>query len=181
LTSIAHILHHRDRRTIYDGNGLIVHSLCDTRFSPVQTQVHLPVVLTLLLGPLQSESQQPFELPRCNICSVCKTPHRVLDAPELADDFYLDSSTNAVCVDYGSCVHLWTVLCQEGSHTCPSNIFWAALHLRCRDTIFPTDMRTSIQIEWSIPCRIVLNGIMEILWPHRCRKGICLGLTDAQQ
>jgi len=43
---------------------------------------------------------------------VCKTPYRVLDAPELADDFYLNlvdwSSTNVLGVGLGSCVYLWT-------------------------------------------------------------------------
>lgn len=43
---------------------------------------------------------------------MCKTPYRVLDAPELADDFYLNlvdwSSTNVLGVGLGSCVYLWT-------------------------------------------------------------------------
>jgi cell division cycle 20-like protein 1, cofactor of APC complex len=43
---------------------------------------------------------------------VSKTPYRVLDAPELADDFYLNlvdwSSTNVLGVGLGACVYLWT-------------------------------------------------------------------------
>ncbi|KAF7295227.1 WD-REPEATS-REGION domain-containing protein [Mycena indigotica] len=44
--------------------------------------------------------------------SMSPTPYRVLDAPELAEDFYLNlvdwSSTNVLGVGLGSCVYLWT-------------------------------------------------------------------------
>ncbi|PPQ81611.1 hypothetical protein CVT26_002978, partial [Gymnopilus dilepis] len=60
--------------------------------------------------------------------SVCKTPYRVLDAPELADDFYLNlvdwSSTNVLGVGLGSCVYLWTAHNAAVSKLCdlsPSN------------------------------------------------------------
>jgi cell division cycle 20-like protein 1 (cofactor of APC complex) len=43
---------------------------------------------------------------------MCKTPYRVLDALELADDIHLNlvdwSSTNALGVGLGLCVYLWT-------------------------------------------------------------------------
>ena len=64
------------------------------------------------LSPIRAESQQLLESPRRKLRSVCKTPYRVLDAPELADDFYLNlvdwSSTNVLGVGLGSCVYLWT-------------------------------------------------------------------------
>lgn len=53
-----------------------------------------------------------LESPRRQLRSVCKTPYRVLDAPDLADDFYLNlvdwSSTNVLGVGLASCVYLWT-------------------------------------------------------------------------
>lgn len=53
---------------------------------------------------------------------MCKTPYRVLDAPELADDFYLNlvdwSSTNVLGVGLGSCVYLWTAHTAAVSKLC---------------------------------------------------------------
>ncbi|KAK0199097.1 WD40 repeat-like protein [Armillaria mellea] len=62
--------------------------------------------------PVRAESRHLLESPRRKLRSVCKTPYRVLDAPELAEDFYLNlvdwSSTNVLGVGLGSCVYLWT-------------------------------------------------------------------------
>ncbi|KAF8885972.1 WD40 repeat-like protein [Infundibulicybe gibba] len=64
------------------------------------------------MSPVRAESRQLLESPRRKLRSVCKTPYRVLDAPELADDFYLNlvdwSSTNVLGVGLGACVYLWT-------------------------------------------------------------------------
>ena len=53
---------------------------------------------------------------------MCKTPYRVLDAPDLADDFYLNlvdwSSTNVLGVGLGSCVYLWTAHTAAVSKLC---------------------------------------------------------------
>lgn len=57
---------------------------------------------------LSSEASTPPKLPR----KVPKTPHKVLDAPSLQDDFYLNlvdwSSQNVLAVGLGTCVYLWT-------------------------------------------------------------------------
>ncbi|KAG9221325.1 hypothetical protein CCMSSC00406_0009436 [Pleurotus cornucopiae] len=64
------------------------------------------------MSPVRTESRDLLLSPRRQLRSVCKTPYRVLDAPELADDFYLNlvdwSSTNVLGVGLGSCVYLWT-------------------------------------------------------------------------
>ncbi|KAK0233871.1 WD40 repeat-like protein [Armillaria luteobubalina] len=64
------------------------------------------------MSPVRAESRHLLESPRRKLRSVCKTPYRVLDAPELAEDFYLNlvdwSSTNVLGVGLGSCVYLWT-------------------------------------------------------------------------
>ncbi|KAH9485845.1 Fizzy-related protein-like protein [Psilocybe cubensis] len=64
------------------------------------------------LSPVRAESQRLLLSPRRQLRSVCKTPYRVLDAPELADDFYLNlvdwSRTNVLGVGLGACVYLWT-------------------------------------------------------------------------
>jgi cell division cycle 20-like protein 1 (cofactor of APC complex) len=55
-----------------------------------------------------SDSSPPPKPPR----KVPKTPHKVLDAPSLQDDFYLNvvdwSSQNVLAVGLGTCVYLWT-------------------------------------------------------------------------
>ncbi|KAG6828303.1 hypothetical protein H0H92_008468, partial [Tricholoma furcatifolium] len=64
------------------------------------------------MSPVRAASRRLLESPRPQPRSVCKTPYRVLDAPDLADDFYLNlvdwSSTNVLGVGLGSCVYLWT-------------------------------------------------------------------------
>lgn len=80
------------------------------------------------MSPVRAQSRQLLESPRRQLRSVCKTPYRVLDAPELADDFYLNlvdwSSTNVLGVGLGSCVYLWTAHNAAVSKLCdlaPSN------------------------------------------------------------
>lgn len=74
------------------------------------------------MSPVRAESRQLLESPRRKLRSVCKTPYRVLDAPELADDFYLNlvdwSSTNVLGVGLGSCVYLWTAHTAAVSKLC---------------------------------------------------------------
>ncbi|KAG1716474.1 hypothetical protein ID866_678 [Astraeus odoratus] len=64
------------------------------------------------MSPVRASSRQLLESPRRQPRAVCKTPYRVLDAPDLADDFYLNlvdwSSTNVLGVGLGACVYLWT-------------------------------------------------------------------------
>ncbi|THH20489.1 hypothetical protein EW146_g883 [Bondarzewia mesenterica] len=74
------------------------------------------------MSPVRAESRQILESPRRQIRNVCKTPYRVLDAPELADDFYLNlvdwSSTNVLGVGLGSSVYLWTAHTAAVSKLC---------------------------------------------------------------
>ncbi|KAK4403298.1 protein FIZZY-RELATED 3 [Sesamum angolense] len=57
---------------------------------------------------LSGEVSTPPKPPR----KVPKTPHKVLDAPALQDDFYLNlvdwSSQNVLAVGLGTCVYLWS-------------------------------------------------------------------------
>lgn len=78
------------------------------------------------LSPVRPESKQLLESPRRQLRNVCKTPYRVLDAPELADDFYLNlvdwSSTNVLGVGLGSCVYLWTAHTAAVSKLCDLSV-----------------------------------------------------------
>ncbi|XP_059666292.1 protein FIZZY-RELATED 3 [Cornus florida] len=53
---------------------------------------------------------------------VPKTPHKVLDAPSLQDDFYLNlvdwSSQNVLAVGLGTCVYLWTASTSKVTKLC---------------------------------------------------------------
>ncbi|KAI5884964.1 WD40 repeat-like protein [Schizophyllum commune H4-8] len=74
------------------------------------------------LSPVRAQSKKTLESPRRQLRNVCKTPYRVLDAPELAEDFYLNlvdwSSTNVLGVGLGACVYLWTAHNAQVSKLC---------------------------------------------------------------
>lgn len=67
---------------------------------------------------------------------IARTPFKVLDAPSLQDDFYLNlvdwSATNVVAVGLSSCVYLWsacsskvTVLCDLGPNDSVTSVSWS--------------------------------------------------------
>ncbi|CAK9135632.1 unnamed protein product [Ilex paraguariensis] len=67
---------------------------------------------------LSGEVSTPPKPPR----KVPKTPHKVLDAPALQDDFYLNlvdwSSQNVLAVGLGTCVYLWTATTSKVTKLC---------------------------------------------------------------
>lgn len=78
-----------------------------------------------------SGASTPKKAPR----KVPKTPHKVLDAPSLQDDFYLNlvdwSSQNMLAVGLGTCVYLWsassskvTKLCDLGPRDSVCAVHW---------------------------------------------------------
>ncbi|KAH9962478.1 WD40 repeat-like protein [Russula compacta] len=75
-------------------------------------RLDMPTDEAYSMSPVREESRQILESPRRQLRHVSKTPYRVLDAPDLADDFYLNlvdwSSTNVLSVGLGTSVYLWT-------------------------------------------------------------------------
>jgi cell division cycle 20-like protein 1 (cofactor of APC complex) len=63
-------------------------------------------------SPLSSDSQRLLKSPRKPQRKVPKNPYKVLDAPDLQDDFYLNlvdwSSQNILSVGLNTCVYLWS-------------------------------------------------------------------------
>ncbi|KAI9738112.1 MAG: substrate-specific activator of APC-dependent proteolysis [Claussenomyces sp. TS43310] len=63
------------------------------------------------LSPVRLGSQQMLLSPRKQPRAVSKVPYKVLDAPDLADDFYLNlvdwGSSNVLGVGLGSSVYMW--------------------------------------------------------------------------
>ncbi|KZV19465.1 protein FIZZY-RELATED 2 [Dorcoceras hygrometricum] len=81
---------------------------------------------------LSGVSRSPVKVPR----KVPRSPCRVLDAPELQDDFYLNlvdwSSQDVLAVGLGNCVYLWHAsacevvkLCDLGLHDTVCSVGWA--------------------------------------------------------
>jgi cell division cycle 20-like protein 1 (cofactor of APC complex) len=87
------------------------------------------------LSPVRYDSQKMLLSPRKQPRAVSKVPYKVLDAPELADDFYLNlvdwGSTNILGVGLGSCVYMWnsnsgkvTKLCDLGADDTVTSVSW---------------------------------------------------------
>jgi cell division cycle 20-like protein 1 (cofactor of APC complex) len=63
------------------------------------------------LSPIKRSSQAMLLEPRKQQRAVSKVPYKVLDAPDLADDFYLNlvdwGNQNILGVGLGNCVYMW--------------------------------------------------------------------------
>ncbi|XP_062519530.1 fizzy-related protein homolog [Corticium candelabrum] len=63
------------------------------------------------LSPVSKSSQWLLLSPRKSVRKIPKAPFKILDAPDLQDDFYLNlldwSSQNVLSVGLGSSVYLW--------------------------------------------------------------------------
>jgi hypothetical protein len=74
------------------------------------------------LSPLSPYSQKLLRSPRKPMRKIPKVPFKVLDAPELQDDFYLNlvdwSSTNVLGVGLGTCVYLWSACTSQVTRLC---------------------------------------------------------------
>lgn len=74
------------------------------------------------LSPLSPYSQKLLRSPRRPIRKIPKVPFKVLDAPELQDDFYLNlvdwSSTNVLGVGLGTSVYLWSACTSQVTKLC---------------------------------------------------------------
>lgn len=90
---------------------------------------------TYMTTPVSSEARQLLFTPAKPIRSVCKAPYRVLDAPNLSNDFYLSvvdwSSANNISVALGSSVYTLRgensaadLLCTFPRHDPVSSVSW---------------------------------------------------------
>ncbi|CAL4072824.1 unnamed protein product [Meganyctiphanes norvegica] len=70
------------------------------------------------LSPVSARSQKLLSSPMKNCPKISKLPVKILEAPELQDDYYLNlldwSSQNIICVGLGPCVNLWSDTTSEG-------------------------------------------------------------------
>ncbi|KAK8853417.1 hypothetical protein IAR55_004123 [Kwoniella newhampshirensis] len=74
------------------------------------------------LSPVGNESQKVLLSPRKGVRPISRTPFKVLDAPELADDFYLNlvswSASNVLGVGLNTCVYLWSAQTSKVTKLC---------------------------------------------------------------
>lgn len=74
------------------------------------------------LSPVGVTSQNLLKSPKKSFRKISKNPFKVLDAPELQDDFYLNlvdwSSTNLLSVGLGTCVYLWSACTSQVTRLC---------------------------------------------------------------
>lgn len=86
-------------------------------------------------SPLSQPTQKVLICPQKPPRQLSRIPYKVLDAPDLQDDFYLNlvhwSSTNLLAVGLGSCVYLWsgmtgkvTKLCDVGPTDSVTSVNW---------------------------------------------------------
>lgn len=81
------------------------------------------VVNSFNLTPVRSAaSQRLMAVPQKRKRRISKVPFKVLDAPALQDDFYLNlvdwSSQNVLAVGLGSCVYLWSACTSKVTKLC---------------------------------------------------------------
>ncbi|CAN1789130.1 Protein FIZZY-RELATED 2 [Linum perenne] len=115
-------------------------------------------------------SHSPVKAPR----KVPRSPYKVLDAPALQDDFYLNlvdwSSNNVLAVGLGNCVYLWnacsskvTKLCDLGIDDSVCSVGWAQ---RGTNNLAVGTFNGKVQIWDASRCKKIRN--ME---GHRLRVG----------
>ncbi|XP_022919502.1 fizzy-related protein homolog [Onthophagus taurus] len=74
------------------------------------------------VSPLSQSSQRLLRSPHKATRKISRIPFKVLDAPELQDDFYLNlvdwSVQNVLSVGLGSCVYLWSACTSQVTRLC---------------------------------------------------------------
>ncbi|XP_065156753.1 fizzy-related protein homolog [Atheta coriaria] len=74
------------------------------------------------LSPLSHSSQRLLRSPHKATRKISRIPFKVLDAPELQDDFYLNlvdwSAQNVLSVGLGNCVYLWSACTSQVTRLC---------------------------------------------------------------
>ncbi|XP_077414146.1 fizzy-related protein homolog isoform X2 [Vanacampus margaritifer] len=78
------------------------------------------------LSPLTNKSHKLLRSPRKPARKISKIPFKVLDAPELQDDFYLNlvdwSAGNLLSVGLGACVYLWSACTSQVTRLCDLSV-----------------------------------------------------------
>lgn len=102
--------------------GLFTYSLSTKRASPDDGNDVSPYSLS----PVSNKSQKLLRSPWKPARKISKIPFKVLDAPELQDDFYLNlvdwSSLTVLSVGLGTCVYLWSACTSQVTRLCDLSV-----------------------------------------------------------
>ncbi|KAH8556398.1 quinon protein alcohol dehydrogenase-like superfamily [Umbelopsis sp. PMI_123] len=101
----------------------------------IPVQVDSPYKAKYSTSPIGAVGQRILQSPQKLPRQISRTPVKVLDAPELQDDFYLNlvdwGSTDVLAVGLGMCVYLWnattskvTKLCDLGPGDSVTSVNW---------------------------------------------------------
>ena len=120
-------------------------------------------------GPLGTALAAPRRTPR----KIARSPFKVLDAPALQDDFYLNlvdwSSHNVLAVGLGSCVYLWSAFTSRVTKLCdlaPSDSICSVARTQ-RGTFLAVGTNTGdVQIWDAHKCKLIRT-----MTGHRSRVG----------
>lgn len=112
-----------DPQNVEVGKALSVVSPSKSNILKYHSSPSRPDVLApYSLSPVTKNSQQLLLSPRRVTRKISKTPFKVLDAPELEDDFYLNlldwSNHNVLAVGLGTAVYLWSACTCQVSKLC---------------------------------------------------------------
>lgn len=109
------------------------------------------------LSPVTIKSQKLLRSPRKATRKISRIPFKVLDAPELQDDFYLNlvdwSAQNVLAVGLGSCVYLWSACTSQVSQTITQRTFY---HLLLGCGMWNMSIRDS-RVCWAVPIKTILD------------------------
>ncbi|KAK9498226.1 hypothetical protein O3M35_004087 [Rhynocoris fuscipes] len=90
--------------------------------SGTENETNIESIAPYSLSPVGPNSQKLLRSPRKATRKISRIPFKVLDAPELQDDFYLNlvdwSSQNVLSVGLGSCVYLWSAYTSQVTRLC---------------------------------------------------------------
>lgn len=109
-----------ERRALFS-NSNHVHSIFQYQVKRSK-QDDTESVASYSLSPIGKKSQRLLRSPRKSTRKISKIPFKVLDAPELQDDFYLNlvdwSGQNILSVGLGTCVYLWSACTSQVTKLC---------------------------------------------------------------
>jgi cell division cycle 20-like protein 1 (cofactor of APC complex) len=149
----------------------------DTFFSSGSSSMYGPPgsSYSFLMPSSPGSPHQASSLPTRSARKIAKVPFKVLDAPALQDDFYLNlvdwSSSNLLAVGLGSCVYLWsactskvTKMCDLGAGDSVTSVTWAdESHGSC-SSVSQLAVGTNsgkVQIWDAAQCTQVTNGLLD--------------------
>lgn len=127
------------------------------------------------LSPVKYSSQTMLLSPRKTPRAVSKVPYKVLDAPDLADDFYLNlvdwGSQNILGVGLGQCVYMWNSTSGRVTKLCELP----------DDTVTSVNWIQRVCTNFVGPFSEVANNISGFPCCNRDKQGLCpdLGRTNA--